>query len=415
MFITSKRRGTRAAALLILVGLMVAGHARAEDWFGPVFADTQGRFGGVMDDPEAHRVQVLVSEVVEGDDGQPALRRRGYRVDAEYFYPASSIKIAACVAALLEVQRWREDFGPDATVDTPLALLRADGSAEERDESNVVDGAVTVRQEIRKVCLVSDNPGFNRLFDLVGRDALNQTMWDAGLPSFRLRHQLIGGGPNERRGDPQTTPRIEVRTDDGVHTIPPRTAEIELETQRPDAAYRFGQAYIAGGQRHDGPFDFTQRNEVALADLHDLLIMIARPDIDLDKPGLPLTDEHRALLAEAMSQDPLTSANPVYPSPPHEPGFAESWPLAGVKRVVDGGQVRETQKGGLAYGFVIENAYYVDENTGRAFFLTATIYHNPNATFNDNVYGYDFSRAFLTDLGEAVARRLWIPPGDDTP
>lgn len=404
-----KRRWPRDAAVLIFAGLSVAGPAAGDDWFGPVFADNQGRFGGVMDDPEAHRVQVLVSEVVEGDDGQPTLRRHGYRADAEYFYPASSIKIAACVAALLEVQRWQEELAADASVDTPLAFHAADGSALEHDESNVVDGTVTVRHEIRKVCLVSDNPGFNRLFDLVGRDALNQTMWDAGLPSFRLRHQLIGGGPGERRGDPATTPRVEVRTDDSTHTIPPRTAQTELPTQRPDGAYRFGEAYIADGQRHDGPFDFTTRNEVALADLHDLLIMIARPDIDLDKPGLPLTDEHRALLVEAMSQDPLTSANPVYPSPPHEPGFAQSWPLAGVQRVIDGGAVTETQKGGLAYGFVIENAYYIDETTGRSFFLTATIYHNPNATFNDNDYGYEFSRAFLTDLGEAVARRLWGP------
>ncbi|XAM00559.1 serine hydrolase [Phycisphaeraceae bacterium D3-23] len=412
MRLTLNRRTNRAATLLILAGLAGAGNAAGEDWFAPVFADTHGRFGGVMDDPEAHRVQVLVSEVVEGEDGQATLRRHGYRADAEYFYPASSIKIAACVAALLEVQRWQEELGLDADVDTPLAFHGADGSVLEHDASNVVDGTVTVRHEIRKVCLVSDNPGFNRLFDLVGRDALNQTMWDAGLPSFRLRHQLIGGGPGERRGDPETTPRVELRTSGGGHTLPPRTAEIELPTQRPDDAYRFGEAYIAAGQRHDGPFDFTQRNEVALADLHDLLIMIARPDIGLGKPGLPLTDAHRALLVEAMSQDPLTSANPVYPSPPHEPGFAQSWPLAGVQRVVDGGAVTETQKGGLAYGFVIENAYYVDETTGRSFFLTATIYHNPNATFNDDTYGYDFSRQFLTDLGEAVARRLWGPAPD---
>jgi hypothetical protein len=59
--------------------------------------------------------------------------------------------------------------------------------------SNVTGAAphtITVAHEIRKLFLVSDNRAFNRLFDLVGRTALNRLLWDSGLASARLFHRL---------------------------------------------------------------------------------------------------------------------------------------------------------------------------------------------------------------------------------
>src|SRR5688500_9263965 len=46
-----------------------------------------------------HRVQILVS-FVERDGRAFTLERHGFRADAEYFYPASAIKLCAAVAAL---------------------------------------------------------------------------------------------------------------------------------------------------------------------------------------------------------------------------------------------------------------------------------------------------------------------------
>ena len=43
---------------------------------------------------------------------------------------------------------------------------------------------------MRKLFLVSDNPAYNRLLDLVGAAELNARMWAAGLSSVRLRHRL---------------------------------------------------------------------------------------------------------------------------------------------------------------------------------------------------------------------------------
>ena len=65
-------------------------------------------------------------------------------------------------------------------------------------------------------------------------------------------------------------------------------------------------------------------------------------------------------------------------------------------------------KAGRAYGFHIENAYYRDLKTGRAFFLAATIHANADGVMNDDKYEYDtVTRPFLANLGAVVARAVF--------
>ena len=60
---------------------------------------------------------------------------------------------------------------------------------------------------------------------------------------------------------------------------------------------------------------------------------------------------------------------------------------------------------GQAFGFLIANAYVVDKDTGRSFFLTAAVYANPDETINDDNYAYDsISFPALADVGEAFCR-----------
>lgn len=374
-------------------------------WFDDVLNPSAGRFGGVFSDPEAHRVQILVSEVVEHADRPATLKRYRYRLGEAYFYPASSIKIAGCVAALLEVQRRREATGLPISADTPLLLYprRPEDRLQTRDDSNVVNGTITLHQEIRKICFASSNEGYNRLYDFVGRDRLNQLMWDAGLTSFRLHHRLSAPGDEAWQ---RWTPQIDMVLDNQTVTIPERTAELELPATEVPGSLLLGDRYYDwDGRLVEEPFDFSTKNYVSVEDLQDMMIMLARPKIDLGKAGFALTDVHRALLQQALSQDATESRNPVYT----DPGvLAESSALPGVIRVVPRPAVFLMDKTGQAYGFQIENSYFLDRSTGASFFLTAVVYANPNRTLNDNEYGYDRTDRFMADLGQAVAQKLWV-------
>jgi hypothetical protein len=58
---------------------------------------------------------------------------------------------------------------------------------------------------------------------------------------------------------------------------------------------------------------------------------------------------------------------------------------------------------GLAYGFLLDNAYIIDIKNNVEFILTAVVYHNDNQTMNDDTYEYDnITIPFLAELGRKV-------------
>ena len=56
----------------------------------------------------------------------------------------------------------------------------------------------------------------------------------------------------------------------------------------------------------------------------------------------------------------------------------------------------------------MHNAYVVEKETGRAFFLVAAVYANPNDVENSDDYAYDtIGLPALADVGEAFARHAF--------
>jgi hypothetical protein len=169
------------------------------------------RLAPVLSDAARFRAQVLLTEVVEtsgaGTEACPhsrhtRLRRHAFRADAEYFYPASTVKlfgaIAACVA-LRELARAH----PGLDKDTPLAFGAAprgdDVPIETEDEATAKNthstssrDVTTLRAELAKLFLVSDNRAFNRCFDLCGPSGIRR--WTARhVPGedVRVTHRLF--------------------------------------------------------------------------------------------------------------------------------------------------------------------------------------------------------------------------------
>lgn len=375
----------------------------------------------VLADPETFKLQILIAEVEAPESGPPRLVRHGLRVGAEYFYPASTIKLCAAIAAVQQAERLSASPGPNATpamefsLDTPLRFepLSSDEPVRELDPTNIADGPakgrITLGHEIRKLFIVSDNEAFNRLFDFVGRDALNTMMWDAGLASVRIRHRL-----SVARTEAQNAIAPEIvlaRTESVVTRIPRRTSTLPIPPNR-GSELLVGVAHMAGGQRVEAPLDFADKNEISLVHLQDCLVKLVRPDVRLTSPPFRLSDKHRDFLLEAMRQTPRESENPRY-DPEAYPDDYTKFLLPGIRRVAGGDRLEIRGKIGLAYGFVTENSYVVDPETGRACFVTATIYTNSDGVLNDDAYDYDtIALPFMADLGEAVARRLLRTGGE---
>jgi hypothetical protein len=359
----------------------------------------------VVADAPAYRLQVVLGLVEPDRDGRPVLVQSGFRLGAEYFYPASAVKLFAAVAVLERLAELRRTTSLPIDADTPLAFhpLFAGEALEDRDVSNSAGGRVTVRHQIRKLFLVSDNQAFNLLYELVGQDGLAASLERAGLGEARIVHRLAEARSAEEN---RRAPRVDFLGEGFVHTLPERRAA-ELPPPSPLPGLEVGAAHLEGERRVEGPMDFSAKNRVSLADLQRGLCKMARPAVDCGGPGFALEAADRELLLAAAGQYARESGNPVYDRAEHPDDEVKPL-LPGLARVLPPERLRIYNKIGWAYGFTTENAWVVDVATGRSFFLAATLYTNADGVLNDDRYEYaEVARPFLADLGEAVARRLW--------
>ena len=96
-----------------------------------------------------------------------------YNVDSnKYFYPASTVKLPI---ALFAIEKLNEN--KYLSIDTPFML-----------EDDTLK--TTMRRELEKIFVLSDNQANNRLFEFLGQDYINQKFISKGLNESRIFHRL---------------------------------------------------------------------------------------------------------------------------------------------------------------------------------------------------------------------------------
>lgn len=365
----------------------------------------------VLADPATFRAQVLYSRVIEDAHGEPTLERHGWRVGAEYLYPASAMKTVAAVAAFQRARALRAKH-PWFNTKTPLAFhpVFEDEKLDTIDPSNREGRHITLHQLMRRMAIVSNNYAFNRLYDFAGQEAVNQVAWDAGLKDTLVLHRLSRLMPLEEH---RRHPAIELRGPNGkTVTLPAHVSGVAKLNPKDLPGITAGVAERVDRKRVDGPKSFVEKNRMPLADLQAMLAFIVRPDIDLGRPGFKrLHRQDRQRLKTAMRQLPGESKNPRLPESRYDPNrFKPSRP--GLLRVIPAERLHVYNKAGKAYGFRIENAYVVDRKTKKAFFLAVGIYTNANGVLNDGKYEYDeVADPFIHAVAEQVARHAFSSLG----
>jgi hypothetical protein len=360
---------------------------------------------------EEQRIQIVLGLLEPGADGEPILRQSGYRPGAEYFYPASSIKFFAAIAALEKLAEIRREAGYPLTRDTPMALYPLfEGEKLERgDDSHRATGTITVGHEIRKLAVVSDNEAFNRLYEMVGQDGIAASLDRAGIRSARIVHRL-----DEFRSAEENRhyPRTDFLGDTFQHTIPERVSPPLEPPPRSLPKLLVGNSYYSGDVKVDRPMDFSAKNRIDLVDLQRGLCKLVHPEADCGGgPAFALDEEDRAFLLEAMTFLPRQCPDPHFDPAEYPDDYVKNL-LPGLLEVLPLERWRIVNKTGEAYGFSIENAYVEDRVSGRAVFIAATIYANADGTLNDDQYEYStVAKPFFAELGRAVGGMLRAPAG----
>jgi len=406
----------RRVARLVLPLLAAAG-----GWFRPAAAQAQAPPGpadlaarlraavpalaGTLAAAREHRLQIVIGEPIHHADGTVSLRRTTLGDLEQYFYPASSVKVCAAVAALLELTADNARLGTAFGLHTAYAVLpRFDGDV--RRPPRGLDADQTLATALQKLFVVSDNQAYNDLYELVGHRRLNEILAVAGFPSIRIRHRL-----SEFRSVAEQRQTRAVALYDGEaspRVLPERDSDL-VDDNLGMPGLLVGAAHMSGGVRVDEPLDFRHKNVAPLVDLQDLLAALVRPELRTGRRGFPdLTTEHRAFVVRALGTLPRESTAPAFS--PDLPDHYTRFLLPGVRRVVLGEHLRVYTKIGRAYGFSTENAYVEDLRTGRGVFVAATLYTNRDGVLNDDAYEYEtVADPFFADLGEAVARIFLLP------
>ena len=262
------------------------------------------RLSPVLSDPARFRAQVLLTEVVEtsgaGTEACPSrghtrLLRHAFRADAEYFYPASTVKLFGAIAACVALRELAQTH-PGLDKDTPLAFgacPREDASKDET-ETETENEVTTLRAELAKLFLTSDNRAFNRCFDLCGPSGIRR--WTARhMPGedVRITHRLFDDAGDAGDADaasalPEVWAKPKPRGGGGggwVRILEKRTDACRFEDDAPEndthSTYRVG-SFLYRALENDvvsGGLDCEKRNRCSLRALQRAALILARPDL----------------------------------------------------------------------------------------------------------------------------------------
>lgn len=344
--------------------------------------------------PSAYRLQVLFTEIRRENNGSAMLRQHNYRADAEYLYPASTVKLAIAALAL-EYMQQLSSYG--VTIDSVMhtePLLEGDTLVSL--DTSAASGLPSVRHYVKKILLVSDNDAYNRLYELMGPQHINERLTQLGFTSAQILHRLDRSLSAE---DNRATNPISFYDAKGklLYRQPPKNAT--ALPVRPITLV--GNDYLKNGELQGKPLDFSQKNHWPLSHMHRLTQMIMLPETLPPSERLQLTKADLQFLQQQMAMLPAESTSPTYDKAQYWPSYVKFLVYGAEKNAQIDPKLHIHNKVGDAYGFLLDSAYIKDDCSGAEFMMTAAIYVNKDGVLNDDNYDYDtVGLPFLKRLGQ---------------
>ncbi len=348
--------------------------------------------------PDKHQLQILYTQIDRDENNQPTFTTFEYGLDEKlYFYPASTVKMPTAAVALEKLNAL-DIIG----LDKYTTMLTGKGHAPQtpvRSDTTAVNGLPSVAHYIKKIFVVSDNDAYNRLYEFIGQEDLNQALRAKGFDATRIIHRLSAPG-YDVEANRYTNP-VSFYDENGKllyhqgerYTLAETDFDLEKSVR--------GKGYMnSQGEIVNEPFDFRTKNYVSLRNLHDMLKVLLFPESVPEEQRFDLTTEDYRFLHQFMATLPGESRHPYYGDKPD--GYVKFFLYGGATPELPE-HIRIFNKVGDAYGFLTDVAYVVDFENKVEFLLAANVLVNENAIFNDGVYEYEaLGFPFLTRLGQKI-------------
>ena len=323
----------------------------------------------VYENHEKFEVQIILTELKKRKNSFTIHKKKFNSDKKNYFYPASSIKLPI---ALLTIEKINKN--PKLNINSEFSI---------QGDSIIT----TFKKEITDLFIISSNESYNRLFEFLGQDYINEKLKQKGFKDFSISHRL-----STEKSDNLKTKEINFYRNGKINQIQKSINNKPL-TKLNLKNLNKGIGFMLDNELQNKPMDFSRKNYFSINELNNVLICLFFPEVSKNKK-FNLSKSQNLLIQKLMS------------STPFDMGFDKNiYPNNYNKFFIYGdkdGMINDNifNKVGNAHGYSIDNAYIYEEKSDRHFVLTASIYTNGNNILNDNKYEYhEIGIPFLAEIG----------------
>jgi len=377
---------------------MVVPHAKTGAFLEELLQSRPQYFTSVLQNRKALKVQVIYTQINRNANNEPVFTTWNFNIDSsEYFYPASTVKLPV---ALLALQALHQLSLPGLDKNSTL-ITEANYNKQSPvyNDASTKDGRPNVAQYVKKIFMVSDNDAFNRLYEMMGQQYINDKLHRMGYADAEILHRLqVSMSPDENR---HTNPISFYDSLGKMLYKQPMLVNTQTYSVRKDSA---GSGYYSNGSLVQHAMDFSAKNRISLQDLTDILRSVLFPQSVTPQQRFNFTADDYTFVKKYLSQLPTES---LYP--PYSADTAAYWPayckflLYGSEKGPLPPNIRIFNKVGDAYGFLTDVAYIADFDKKIEFMLSARIYCNADGILNDDAYDYEaVGFPFMKQLGRLI-------------
>lgn len=356
-------------------------------------------FSSILNHPTKNEVQIMYTQVSRDKNNKPSFTTYSYNFNpVHYFYPASTVKLAAVIFALEKINELKV---PGLTANSIMITDTAfKGQTKVTEDLSAANGKPSIAHYIKKVLLTSDNDAYNRLFEFIGRAEINAKLKKYGMTESRILNRLAIGDGGER--EKNTNPIRFYNGDQLVYSQAPQYDPKDYPLKLTNLIVGIG--YMdSNEQLVNKPYSFENKNVFTVKDQQSLMKRLMIPEAYSKKEQFNLTPDDYKLIYTYMSKLPTESDYPKYDPKEFWPTYAKMLFYGREKNAVIEPNIRIFNKYGDSYGFIIDNSYFVDFKNKVEFFLTAVVQSNEDGIYNDGKYEYEtVCYPFMKNLGRSI-------------
>ena len=384
-------------SVLLCLIMFGKGQPKTDDWLKQLlYSNASDTLKLILSQPDTFQYQLIYTRIDRDRKGRPHFKNYFLNVDRNrYFNPASTVKMPIAFLALEKLNSLTK-YGIDKSTSMLTDSAYSKQSKVVRDTS-AGNGMPSVAQYIKKIFLVSDNDAYNRLYEFLGQQFINEQLWEKGYNDIRITRRFVPMNADENK---HANPVDFVKDDKVIYHQPAVYSQIQFKF--PDKILIGKGHYDSNDSLVNTPMDFTTHNNLPLEDLQQILQSVIFPESVPKKKRFNLTSDDYKFLYQYMSELPRESKFPSYDTTEYFDSYTKFfWFKVGKQKLPS--YIRSFNKPGWSYGFLTDAAYIVDFKHNVEFIISGVIYVNKDGILNDDKYEYEETGyPFFREVGQVI-------------